>query len=190
MYTFTYSDVEQQLIVQVLDAIHSPYTIDFVEGYLFADVCGPEGQEPEQWLARFGFSAGQLDEQSVFAFMALHHHVSETVYSEQGYAPFTLSAFDLKKIHQWSLGFLDGVGVYADVLSNATGQAQEMLEALQVSIEQLGFFALPQSQIEQFCLAHDLEFNSFVIEQFALLQEFSREFANLIEAAAQILFDD
>ncbi|CCQ12764.1 putative orphan protein [Pseudoalteromonas luteoviolacea B = ATCC 29581] len=186
MLQFEYGSAQREQLNQVLST--SEHNLAYVEGYLFGDICSPNASEPEQWLMAIGIKTASLTEEDVFAFMALHHHVSEAVFSQQGYLLLDDESFDWSQARSWSLGFLASATTYLETLCNASGQSDQMIEALQFSVEQLGFFALEKQHIMQFCEANQLNLEVFLNEQYALMKEFSMQFARLIETAAQVLF--
>jgi hypothetical protein len=72
----------------------------------------------------------------------------------------------------------------------AVGQVPEIAQALQVSTEQLGFFALLSEQITHYCDVNGLNADAFLHEQYQLMAEFANQYAGLIEASAQVLFHE
>jgi uncharacterized protein YecA (UPF0149 family) len=114
MLDFNYSSAHQQLLEDTLVAANSPFSLAFIEGFLFADACSPHAQEPEQWLATLGFQDGMLEQEVVFAFMALHHNISEAVFAESGFQLPKHRPFELMSLHHWSQGFLHGASEYVE----------------------------------------------------------------------------
>lgn len=190
MLDFKYSHAHQHLLEEALVAANSPYALKFIEGFLFADVCGPHAQEPEQWLNALGFNEGALEQDVVFAFMALHHNISEAVFAADGYQLTEHLPLDVALLQQWSQGFLFGATAYVEQLMSTVAQPQVLSEALQVSTEQLGFFAIPHEQIAHYCDVNGLNIDAFFKEQYQLMAEFANQYAALIEASAQVLFHD
>ncbi|KZN44776.1 hypothetical protein N482_15490 [Pseudoalteromonas luteoviolacea NCIMB 1942] len=157
-------------------------TLDGVKGFLFAVVCSPDGIEPEQWLSEVTTGDEHVTEEVVFAFLALHHHISEQVFSSGFKLPFDESAPWIV-MHQWSLGFLRGSQGYLSTLSQAE-ISEEHKEALISTTELLGFFSLEQEQVETYCKTTGIELDEFCKAQYELAAQVAPAFAELIEQVA------
>tara|TARA_Y100000588_G_C14097688_1_gene857355 strand:+ start:572 stop:1150 length:579 start_codon:yes stop_codon:yes gene_type:complete len=182
MLEFSFTEQHKALLIDYLSSTEQALPYAVCEGYLFAIICSPAGVEMEQWLTITSGGDEQIAEEQVFALMALHHDISERVFSGQFQLPYTSTA--LVELQEWSQGFLAGVEHFYDELVNSAVLNDELKQALISSTEQLGFFALEQSQIAAYCDANDVELNSFYNQQHLIANEFAMAYVQLVENAA------
>ncbi|TQF72996.1 YecA family protein [Pseudoalteromonas luteoviolacea] len=185
MMEFNFQPAHQELLNDYLNSRSNgaeAMTLDTVQGFLFAIVCSPDGIEPEQWLSEVTGADENVTEEVVFAFLALHHHVSEQVFTSGFKLPFEENA-DWSVMHQWSLGFLLGCQSYLSVLSQAN-ISEELKEALISTTELLGFFSLELEQVEAYCQSTGIELEAFRKAQYELAAQVAPAFADLIEQIA------
>lgn len=182
MLEFNFTQAHQALLEAYLTGNEKALSYPACQGYLFASICSPAGVEVEQWLAVLTANDDTLEESCVFAFMALHHQISEQVFSGQFDLPWLTWAFTEKQA--WSQGFLMGIEHFYARLVNATNLTDDMRQALMTATEQLGFFSLEEQQVAQFCEQNALVFDDFCMQQALLASDFAPAYAELIEAAA------
>ncbi|WP_404391981.1 UPF0149 family protein [Pseudoalteromonas phenolica] len=182
MLEFSFTEQHKALLEGYLSSSEQALPYAVCEGYLFAIICSPAGIEVEQWLTAVSGGDEQIAEEHVFALMALHHDISERVFSGQFQIPYPSSAF--AKLQQWSQGFLAGIEHFYAELVNSDVLNNEMKQALISSTEQLGFFSLEQSQIAQFCDVNGFEIQTFYQQQYELANEFALAYVQLVENAA------
>lgn len=190
-FEFSYTEAHRSLLLDYLASREGAYNLGQIEGYLFAQICSPNAIEIETWLAEVTAGDTAISEDVIFALMALHHQISEQVYSGH----FTLNwqpHIDYAMCHSWSQGFLLAVTPYYEALLGATEVSAELKQALQMSTEQLGFFSLEESQVLDYCQKTSLNSRDFMAQQIELASEFATGYAQLIEAAAVSsgLFDE
>ncbi|MCO7191161.1 MULTISPECIES: UPF0149 family protein [unclassified Pseudoalteromonas] len=183
MMTFSYEAQHQAALSEYLEQRPGAMSLRGVEGYLFALICGPDGIEPEQWLSEVSLNDEALEEHTVFAFLALHHHISEQVFSGQFSLPVQAQSLWAEK-QQWSQGFLLASQLYYERLMSASGISQELIQALQMATEQLAFFSLEEQQVAQFCQQGGHDMAAFCAEQLSLANDFAQGYAALIEQVA------
>ncbi|MBQ4813813.1 UPF0149 family protein [Pseudoalteromonas luteoviolacea] len=185
MIEFNFQPAHQALLNDYLGSRSNgveAMTFDGVQGFLFAVVCSPDGIEPEQWLSEVTSADENVTEEVVFAFLALHHHISEQVFTSGYTLPFKESA-PWSVMHQWSLGFLRGCQDYLSTLSQAS-ISEAHKEALISTTELLGFFSLEQEQVESYCSTTGIELSEFCKAQYELAAQVAPAFAELIEQIA------
>ena len=182
MLEFTYTDEHKALLADYVSRVEQALPYAVCEGYLFATICSPAGVEVEQWLAVVSGGDEHIAEEHVFAFMALHHDISERVFAGQFQLPYTSSA--VIELQQWSQGFLAGIEHFYAELVKSDILNDELKQALISTTEQLGFFALEQSQIAQFCDVNGLDIQEFCLQQHALANEFATAYVQLVDNAA------
>lgn len=121
-----------------------------LEGFLFALVCAPEPIPEQEWLAEvLKQGVENLEENELFALMALHNDVSNRVF-ETGYkvtdvipiaddpaANFSADSM----LHLWSLGFAKGLAFFIEPVLSAPNLADELREALVMTLGHLCFFS-------------------------------------------------
>ncbi|RZM75534.1 UPF0149 family protein [Pseudoalteromonas rubra] len=183
MMNFNYETQHQQALTDYLTKRPGALSLRGVEGYLFALICSPDGIEPEQWLSELTLNDEALEEHTVFAFLALHHHISEQVFSDQFSLPVEAGSAWAEK-QQWSQGFLLASQHYYERLMSAASVSQELHQALQMATEQLAFFSLQEQQVAQFCQQSGQDMAAFCAEQLALANDFAQGYAALIEQVA------
>ncbi|MCG7564092.1 MULTISPECIES: UPF0149 family protein [Pseudoalteromonas] len=183
MMTFNYDAQHQTALTNYLEQRPGALSLRAVEGYLFGLICSPDGIEPEQWLSELSLNDEALEEHTVFAFLALHHHISEQVFSEQFALPAQAHSPWSEK-QQWSQGFLLASQPYYERLATASEVPQELVEALQMATEQLAFFSLQEQQVAQFCQQSGQEMSAFCAQQLSLANDFAQGYAALIEQVA------
>ncbi|MCF2859589.1 YecA family protein [Pseudoalteromonas sp. SMS1] len=185
MMDFNFLPTHQSLLNDYLSSRSNgveAMTLDTVQGFLFAVVCSPDGVEPEQWLSEVTGADESVTEDVVFAFLALHHQISEQVFT----SGFTLPFEDVAPwsvMHQWSLGFLRGSQGYLSTLSQ-TDISEELKEALISTTELLGFFSLEHDQVKTYCQSTGIELTAFCKAQYELAAQVAPAFAELIEQIA------
>lgn len=182
MLEFTYTKAHQTLLKAYLSQSEQAMPYPLCEGYLFATICSPAGIEVEQWLTTVSGGDELIAEEQVFALMALHHDISERVFNGSFQLSYGIAEYD--SLQQWSQGFLLGIEHFYADLANAELLTDELRQALIAATEQLSFFSLEQAQVKQFCEINSLDLVSFCAEQYALANEFSPAYAQLIENAA------
>jgi uncharacterized protein YecA (UPF0149 family) len=191
MLEFNYTEQHKALLSTYLANRPSAMTLSQAEGYLFALICSPSATEVEQWLNEITANDTQLSEEVVFALMALHHQISEQVFSQQYALPWSeMTAYQSKQ--EWSIGFLQGAQPYFEYLIQAHGLSEDLKQALQMATEQLAFFSLSSEQVRSYCEQLNCDEHIFVSEQTALAKDFAPSYAQLIEnvAVASGLFDE
>lgn len=162
------------------------------KGYLFAVICSPEPLGVHEWLEQIVPNTnGQLEEQVLFAFMALYHQISEQVYETGFKLPVSLqvngeddSYLDLHECQQWCQGFVQGAQSYIDKLLQADTLTADLTEALQTAYASLGFFALDPQLISTIAQQNQLSDVQLSQQQFAVMGDFALGFAELIEIIA------
>ncbi|QLJ08574.1 UPF0149 family protein [Pseudoalteromonas sp. JSTW] len=161
-------------------------------GYLFAVICAPEPLDVHQWLEQVVPGCdGQMDEQVLFAFMALYQQISEHVF-ETGYSlPVSLQFnsaqqpyLDMQECQHWSQGFMLGAQGYIAKLLAAPQLASELKEALETAQQSLCFFILDSADIASIANQHGLTEGLLCQQQYEVMNEFAAGFAELIEAVA------
>ncbi|TMO58476.1 UPF0149 family protein [Pseudoalteromonas phenolica] len=182
MLEFSFTEQHKALLTDYLSSTEQALPYAVCEGYLFAIICSPVGIEMEQWLTIVSGGDEQIAEEHVFALMALHHDISERVFSGQFQLPYTSMA--VAELQQWSQGFLAGIEHFYAGLVNSEVLNDELKQALISSTEQLGFFSLDQSQIAAYCDANNVELNSFCQQQHEIANEFAVAYVQLVENAA------
>jgi len=182
MLEFSFTEQHKALLEGYLSSSEQALSYAVCEGYLFAIICSPAGIEVEQWLTAVSGGDEQIAEEHVFALMALHHDISERVFSGQFQLPYRSTA--VVELQQWSQGFLAGIEHFYAELVNSGALNNEMKQALISSTEQLGFFSLEQSQIAQFCDVNGFEIQTFYQQQHELANEFAMAYVQLVENAA------
>ena len=182
MLEFSFTEQHKALLTDYLSSTEQALPYAVCEGYLFATICSPAGIEMEQWLTIVSGGDEQIAEEHVFALMAMHHDISERVFSGQFQLPYaSIAEIELQ---QWSQGFLAGIEHFYAELVNSAVLNDELKQALISSTEQLGFFSLEQSQIAAYCDANNVELNSFCQQQYAIANEFALAYVQLVENAA------
>ncbi|CAM4287571.1 UPF0149 family protein [Pseudoalteromonas byunsanensis] len=191
MLDFSFTPEHEKLLANYLASRSEAMSLTMTQGYLFALICGPNAVDVEQWLHDVSAADDKIDESVVFAFMALHHHISEQVFAGHYQLPWTALS-DYQQRHQWSIGFITGAQPYFDALLVADALSCELKEALQVATEQLAFFSLSQSQVSDYCDQLNCDEVEFLAQQSNLACEFAKGYAQLIEvvAVASGLYDD
>lgn len=167
-------------------------TLPQSQGYLFAVICSPEPLDVHQWLEVIVPSTeGQLDEEILFAFMALYHQISEQVYETGFKLPVSLkhhdnsdSYLDLDECQMWCSGFIQGAQAYYNKLSQAPLLDGALLEALQTAYASLGFFALEADVIAAIAKQNNITEVQLAQSQYELMGDFALGFAELIEIIA------
>ncbi|GMM85304.1 UPF0149 family protein [Pseudoalteromonas sp. MTN2-4] len=182
MLEFSFTEQHKALLIDYLSSTEHALPYAVCEGYLFAIICSPAGIEMEQWLTIVSGGDEQIAEEHVFALMALHHDISERVFSGLFQLPYASTA--VVELQQWSQGFLAGIEHFYAELVNSAVLNDELKQALISSTEQLGFFALEQSQIAAYCDANNVELNSFCQQQHAIANEFALAYVQLVENSA------
>ncbi|KKE80908.1 hypothetical protein N481_10565 [Pseudoalteromonas luteoviolacea S4047-1] len=159
------------------------FELKALQGFLFATVCGPDGIEPEMWLSHVTGGDEKISEDVVFAMLALHHHISEQVFSNGFVLPFDgESSWQDKQL--WSTGFLYGCQSYLNKLNESDLLSDELKQALVTSTELLGFFSLEYAQVETYCQSIEVDINEFTTQQYQLAAEVAPAYAELIEQVA------
>ncbi|BBN80249.1 hypothetical protein PA25_02340 [Pseudoalteromonas sp. A25] len=191
MFEFNFTPEHRQLLADYVAHRQGAMPLSMVQGYLFAAICGPDAVEVEPWLADVSCNDQAIDESVVFAYMALHHQITEQVFSGTYQLPW-LNETDYGARHLWSKGFLTGVETYFESFQSSSRVTGELKEALQMATEQLAFFSLEHSQIVQFCTHQQCNERDFINQQTQLAQEFAQGYAQLIETVAlqSGLYDD
>ncbi|MEQ3512701.1 UPF0149 family protein [Pseudoalteromonas sp. BZB3] len=182
MLEFSFTEQHKALLTDYLSSTEQALPYAVCEGYLFATICSPAGIEMEQWLTIVSGGDEQIAEEHVFALMALHHDISERVFSGLFQLPYASTA--VVELQQWSQGFLAGIEHFYAELVNSAVLNDELKQALISSTEQLGFFALEPSQIAAYCDANNVELNSFCHQQHAIANEFALAYVQLVENTA------
>lgn len=187
MMDFSYQPAHEALLIAYLDQRMQTnpevFELKALEGFLFATVCSPDGIEPEMWLSHVTGGDEQISEDVVFAMLALHHHISEQVFSSGFTLPFDeASPWQDKQL--WSTGFLHGCQSYLNKLNESEQLSDELKQALVTSTELLGFFSLEYAQVEAYCQSIEADVNDFVTQQFQLAAEVAPAYAELIEQVA------
>lgn len=182
MLEFSFTEQHKALLTDYLSSTEQALPYAVCEGYLFAIICSPAGIEMEQWLTIVSGGDEQIAEEHVFALMALHHDISERVFSGQFQLPYTSMA--VTELQQWSQGFLAGIEHFYADLVNSEALNDGLKQALISSTEQLGFFSLEQSQIAAYCDANNVELNSFCQQQHEIANELAVAYVQLVENAA------
>ncbi|OHU86875.1 MULTISPECIES: UPF0149 family protein [Pseudoalteromonas] len=191
MLDFSFTVEHEKLLADYLAARSEAMSLAMTKGYLFALICGPNAVEVEQWLHDISAADDNMDESVVFAFMALHHQISEQVFAGNYQLPWTAHS-DYQSRHQWSVGFITAAQPYFEAILTAEKLSNELKEALQVATEQLAFFSLSQSQVSEYCQQINCDETEFLTQQSELAGEFAKGFAQLIEVVAvdSGLYDD
>ncbi|MBD1582349.1 UPF0149 family protein [Pseudoalteromonas sp. S16_S37] len=191
MLEFSFTPEHRQLLEHYISQREGAMPLSWVQGYLFASICGPNAVEVEQWLAEITVHDQDIDESVVFAYMALHHQITEQVFAGTYQLPWLNDTeYSLRQL--WSMGFLSGVQGYFEQLQASNELSSELKEALQMATEQLAFFSLEHSQVSQYCAQSQCDESVFLDQQAQLAQEFAQGYAELIEAVAlqSGLYDD
>ncbi|NOU51872.1 YecA family protein [Pseudoalteromonas sp. JBTF-M23] len=191
MLEFSFTSEHRQLLERYINHRNGAMPLSWVQGYLFASICGPDAVEVEQWLAEITAHDNDIDESVVFAYMALHHQITEQVFTGAYQLPW-LNDIEYAVCQLWSMGFLNGVQGYFEQLQASNELSAELKDALQMATEQLAFFSLEHSQISQYCAQNQCDESAFVNQQAQLAQEFAQGYAQLIETVAlqSGLYDD
>jgi len=117
MLEFSFTAQHKALLTDYLSSTELALPYAVCEGYLFAIICSPAGIEMEQWLTTVSGGDEQIAEEHVFALMALHHDISERVFSGQFQLPYASKA--VVELQQWSQGFLAGIEhFYAELVNS------------------------------------------------------------------------
>ncbi|MBQ4878129.1 UPF0149 family protein [Pseudoalteromonas luteoviolacea] len=187
MMDFSYQPAHEALLVNYLSQRAQTYPdvleLKSLEGFLFATICSPDGVEPEAWLSHVTGADEQVSEDVVFALLALHHHISEQVFSSGFALPFDLSSpWSDKQL--WSTGFLHGCQSYLNKLNHSDTLSDELKQALVTSTELLGFFSLQLDQVEVYCKSIEVGIETFIEQQYQLASEVAPAYAELIEQVA------
>ncbi|CAH9066498.1 hypothetical protein PSECIP111951_03826 [Pseudoalteromonas holothuriae] len=183
MLEFNFTPQHRQQLNEYIALRDSAMPLSAVQGYLFALICGPDATEVEQWLAQVSGNDLAMDETIVFSYMALHHQISEQVFSGCYQLPCS-GEVDYGDRHLWSVGFVHGTSSYFEPLLTSNKVSSEFKEALQMATEQLAFFSLEHEQVAAYCASHDCDEALFVHQQGELAQEFAQGYAQLIETVA------
>ncbi|NMM42573.1 UPF0149 family protein [Pseudoalteromonas arctica] len=162
------------------------------QGYLFAVICSPEPLDVHEWLERIvPDTHDQLEEQTLFALMALYHQISEQVYETGFKLPVSLqvsdqddSYLDLHECQQWCQGFVQGAQVYINKLMQADALTADLTDTLQTAYASLGFFALEPQLITTIAQQNQLSEIQLSQQQYELMGDFALGFAELIEIIA------
>ena len=81
-----FSKEQSALLARFLAEQKDALSLAQTHGYLFAVICAPEPLDVHQWFEQVVPGCdGQMDEQVLFAFMALYQQISEHVF-ETGYS--------------------------------------------------------------------------------------------------------
>ena len=182
MLEFSFTEQHKALLIDYLSSTEHALPYAVCEGYLFAIICSPSGIEMEQWLTIVSGGDEQIAEEHVFALMALHHDISERVFSGLFQLPYASTA--VVELQQWSQGFLAGIEHFYAELVNSAVLNDELKQTLISSTEQLGFFALEPSQIAAYCDANNVELTGFCHQQHAIANEFALAYVQLVENTA------
>jgi hypothetical protein len=182
-YEFRYTEEHQQILTEYLSKRQNALNVAQVSGYLFAQVCSPDALEVEQWIATITSHDEALAEDVMFAFMALHHDISERVYAGHYTLDWDKNSSYTYRQH-WSQGFVIGVEPYYEKLCQAQTIPDELKQALQMATEQLSFFSLAESQVKEYCQKTGVTPMVFIEQQTDLANEFANGYAQLIEATA------
>ncbi len=187
-----FSKQQSELLSQFLAQQPDALTLAQTQGYLFAVICAPEPLDVHQWLEEVAPGCdGQMDEQVLFAFMALYQQISEQVF-ETGFAlPMSLQLssqgqqyLDMQECQHWSQGFLHGAQGYVTKLLSAPQLNDELKDALATARQSLGFFALESAEIAAIATEHGLSEVQLYQQQYDVMNEFATGFAELIEVVA------
>ncbi|MEJ6476000.1 UPF0149 family protein [Pseudoalteromonas piscicida] len=182
MQDFSFTAAHQQCLEQYFSERKLSIDIAFLQGYLFATCIDPNGIEVEKWLKTLTNADPQLDERVAFALMALHHEISEQVY-ETGFQLPWHSETPLPQKINWAEGFLMAATPFYEQLMSSP-LTEEIKQALQMSTEQLGLFALGEQQLTIYCDKIGQSFAEFQTTQAQLANEFAASYAELVEVAA------
>lgn len=182
------SDLLSQFLAQQQNALSLAQT----QGYLFAVICAPEPLDVHQWLEEIAPGCdGQMDEQVLFAFMALYQKISEQVFETGFSLPVSLQFssqgqdyLDIQECQHWSQGFIHGAQGYLNKLLGAPHLADELKEALTTALQSLGFFTIESTEIAAIATENGLSEGQLCQQQYEVMNEFATGFAELIEVAA------
>ncbi|MBE0369788.1 MULTISPECIES: UPF0149 family protein [Pseudoalteromonas] len=180
---FKYTAQQQAVLNQYFSTRDTAFNLEQVAGYFFAQICSPDATEVEQWMKVITAEDDAISEDVVFALMALHHDISEQVYSDCFCLKWHEDTHYLD-CQQWSRGFLLGVTPYYERLIHTQEVSEELKQALQMSTEQLSFFTLEESQVKTYCQQTNTDMTLFIQQQMQLAGEFAGGYAQLIEATA------
>ncbi|WP_404342211.1 UPF0149 family protein [Pseudoalteromonas mariniglutinosa] len=191
MQVLQFSSQQSELLVSYLDGQDNALSLTQTQGYLFAVICAPEPLDVHQWLEQISPGCdGQMDEEVLFAFMALYQQISEQVF-ETGYklpanlqrtnANTTQQYPDTHECQQWSKGFLYGANGYIEKLLVAPQLAADLKDALLSAQHNLGFFVLPHAQLVELAKQHEIPEDTLCQQQYEVMGDFALGFAELIE---------
>ncbi|TMN42707.1 UPF0149 family protein [Pseudoalteromonas sp. S2755] len=182
MHDFSFTAADQLNLENYFSARKLSIDIAFLQGYLFATCIDPNGIEVEKWLKTLTNADPELDESIAFALMALHHEISEQVYETEFQLPWNGETPLEQKIN-WAEGFLMAATPFYEQLMSSP-LADDIKQALQVSTEQLGLFALGEQQLTIYCDKVGQSLTEFQLTQAQLAAEFAASYAELVEVAA------
>ncbi|WP_217875601.1 YecA/YgfB family protein [Pseudoalteromonas shioyasakiensis] len=187
-----FSKQQSELLSQFLAQHQDALSLAQTQGYLFAVICAPEPLDVHQWLEEVApGSDGQMDEQVLFAFMALYQQISEQVFETGFTLPVSLQLssqgqqyLDIQECQHWSQGFMHGAQGYVNKLLSAPELADELKEALATALQSLAFFTLETSEIAALATDNGLSEGQLCQQQYEVMNEFAAGFAELIEVVA------
>ncbi|MCF7520428.1 UPF0149 family protein [Pseudoalteromonas sp. L21] len=187
-----FSPEQSVLLTHFLSEQKNALSLAQTQGYLFAVICAPEPLDVHQWLEQVCPGCdGQMDEQVLFAFMALYQQISEQVFGTRFSLPVSLQVnskqqqyLDIQECQHWSQGFLLGAKDYIAKLLAAPLLSEEFKAALDTAHQSLGFFSLSQSDIAAIASEYELTEGQLCQQQYELMGEFAAGFAELIEVVA------
>ncbi|RRS07242.1 hypothetical protein EAG18_17895 [Pseudoalteromonas sp. J010] len=182
MHNFSFTPAQQHCLENYFSTRKLSIDISFLQGYLYATCIDPNGIEAQQWLKVLTNADPALDESVVFALMALHHEISEQVYETGFTLPWHADTPLPEKIN-WAEGFLMAATPFYEQLMSSP-LADDIKQALQVSTEQLGLFALGEHQLTLYCEKIGQSLEEFQVTQAQLADEFAGSYAELVEVAA------
>ncbi|WP_276755705.1 UPF0149 family protein [Pseudoalteromonas marina] len=157
-------------------------TFEQSQGYLFGVICSPDPLDVHEWVdVILNNSANELDEETLFLFMAFYHQISEQVF-EVGYK--LPPQYDSVFCSQWSQGFLTASNAYTQKLLAATKLDAQYKEALETAQATLSFFALDTQLISQIASQNSMNTLQLCEQQYDLMGDFALGFAELVEIVA------
>ena len=157
-------------------------TFEQSQGYLFGVICSPDPLDVHEWVdVILNNSADELDEETLFLFMALYHQISEQVF-EVGYK--LPSQYDNAFCSHWSQGFLTASNAYTQKLLTSPQLDAQYKEALETAQATLSFFALDPQLIAQIASQNSMNTMQLCEQQYDLMGDFALGFAELVEIVA------
>ncbi|MEI8705422.1 UPF0149 family protein [Pseudoalteromonas sp. B62] len=177
-----FTELHAKQLSTFLDTQPQAMTLLQSQGYLFGVICSPEPLDVHEWLDTIlSNKANDLDEETLFLFMALYHQISEQVF-EAGYK--LPANYDIYFCKSWSEGFLQATTMYTQKLLDAPQLEVQYKEALESAQATLSFFALDEQIISQIAAQNLMNEQLLCLQQYELMGDFALGFAELVEIVA------